>query len=139
MSLSHESVLRTLLAEVMNRGRLDLVDELYTPRLAPRARAWIAPFLESFSDVDMRLVDLLADGDRVAARFSCSGTHTGAWRGHAATGRRFHQVAEVYFFRFEDGRIAEAWGVEDDLTRLRQLGLLDVTAPDHERRSTENP
>jgi predicted ester cyclase len=124
MSQSHEAVIRTLLAEVMNRGRLNLIDDLYTPRLAPRARAWIAPFLQSFSDVDMRVVDLVANGDRAAARFSCSGTHTGTWQGHAPTGRRFHQVPEAYFFRFEDGRIAEAWGVEDNLTRFQQLGLL---------------
>ena len=35
----------------------------------------------------------------------------------------FHNVDEVYFFSFEDGRIAEAWGLEDTLDRLRQLGL----------------
>ena len=130
MSRSHETVIRTLLAEVMNHGRLDLIDDLYSPRLAPRARGWIAPFLDSFSDVDLRVLDLVADGDRVAARFSCSGTHTGAWQGHAPTGRRFHQVAEAYFFRFEDGRIAEAWGLEDNLTRLQQLGLVRLPAPD---------
>jgi predicted ester cyclase len=43
--------------------------------------------------------------------------------GHPPTGRRFEDVAEVYFFRLDDGRIAEAWGLEDNATRLRQLGL----------------
>lgn len=64
--------------------------------------------------------DLLAR--TVAARFLCSGTHLGKWRGHAPTGRRF-RVDEVYFFQFTDGRIAGAWGMEDTARRLKQLGL----------------
>jgi predicted ester cyclase len=41
------------------------------------------------------------------------------------TGRRFEGVNEVYIFRVVDGRIAEAWGLEDTPSRLRQLGLCD--------------
>jgi predicted ester cyclase len=46
--------------------------------------------------------------------------------GHAPTGRRFSDVAEVYFFRVSDGRITSAWGLEDTAERLRQLGLAGV-------------
>lgn len=116
-------VVRRLVDEVMNRGDLDVLDELYAPRLAPAARRWVEPFLGSFSDVRMRVVQLVAEGETVVGRFSCSGTHTGPWLGHAATGRRFEDVAEVYFFRVVDGRIAGAWGLEDTAGRLRQLGL----------------
>ncbi len=38
-------------------------------------------------------------------------------------GRRFTDVAEVYFFRVVDGRITRVWGMEDTVERLRQLGL----------------
>jgi predicted ester cyclase len=44
-------------------------------------------------------------------------------RGDAATGRRFENVEEVYFFSFAEGRIEEAWGLEDTVDRMRQLGL----------------
>ena len=71
----------------------------------------------------MEIVHLVAEGDTVVGRFKCSATHTGEWRGHAATGRRFEHVDEVYFFNFEAGRIVEAWGIEDTLDRMRQLGL----------------
>lgn len=106
----------------MNQGDLDVLDQLYAPRLAATARRWIEPFLHSFSDVDMRIVELVAEGEIVAARFSCSGTHTHTWLGHPATGRRFTNVAEVYFFRVVNGRITRAWGLEDTTDRLRQLG-----------------
>lgn len=81
------------------------------------------PFLNSFSDVHMRIVEIVAEEGTVVARFSCSGTHTNTWLGHPATGRRFTNVAEVYFFRIVDGRIAGAWGLEDTADRVRQLGL----------------
>ncbi len=116
-------MVRRLVDEVMNRGDLGALDELYSPRLADAARRWVEPFLASFSDVRMRVVELVAEGDTVVGRFACSGTHTGTWLGHPATGRRFTDVAEVYFFRVVDGQITRAWGLEDTAERLRQLAL----------------
>ena len=116
-------VVRRLVDEVMNNGDLSVLEELYAPRLAPAARRWVEPFLASFSDVSMRIVELVAEGETVVGRFACSGTHTGTWLGHPATGRRFTDVAEVYFFRVVEGRIVRAWGLEDKADRLRQLGL----------------
>ena len=118
-----KALVRRLIDEVINAHRLDVVDELYTPPMARAARRWIAPFLVSFPDVRMEIVELVAEADRVAGRFTCSATHLGAWRGHAPTGRRFERVDEVYVFRIADGRIAAAWGLEDTAARLRQLGL----------------
>jgi predicted ester cyclase len=121
--LDPKQVVRRLIDEVINRGDLSAIDELYAPRLAPVARRWVGPFLASFSDVHMRIVELVAEGQTVVGRFACSGTHTGCWLSHPATGRRFTDVAEVYFFRVVEGRIIRAWGLEDTAERLRQLGL----------------
>ncbi len=122
----HESaVVRRLVNEVMNERRVDVLDELCTKTMARRWRRWVAPFQASFPDMRMEIVQLVAEGDTVVGRFTCSATHTGEWRGHAASGRRFENVDEVYFFDFADGRIAETWGIEDTLDRMRQLGLTD--------------
>jgi predicted ester cyclase len=118
-----KAVVRRLIDEVLNGGGLELIDDLYTPQLAPGARRWIAPFRESFPDVRMEIVELIAEGEKVAGRFRCSATQLGPWRGNAPTGRRFERVDEVYIFRVRDGRIAEAWGIEDTRSRERQLGL----------------
>jgi predicted ester cyclase len=106
----------------MNQGRLELVDEIFAPELAAGARGWIAPFREAFPDVNMEVVRMIEEDDTVVARFVCSGTHLGAWRGHEPTGRKF-RVDEVYFFDFAADRIAGAWGIEDTHRRLEQLGL----------------
>ena len=121
--LDPKQVVRRLIEEVMNNGDPSALDGLYAPRLLPAARRWVELFLVSFSDVQMRVVELVAEGETVAGRFSCSGTHTATWLGLPATGRRFTDVAEVYFFRVVDGRITRAWGLEDTADRLRQLGL----------------
>jgi predicted ester cyclase len=119
----NKAVVRRLIEEVLNNGHLDLVDELYAPAQAPAARRWIAPFRASFPDVHMEIVELVAEGDKVVGRFTCSATHLGAWLGHAPTGRRFERVDEVSIFRLRDGRIVHAWTLEDTRSRLEQLGL----------------
>jgi ketosteroid isomerase-like protein len=123
VSQQNKAVVRRLVDEVLNGGRLDVIDELYAPSLAPEAREWIAPFQTSFPDMRMEIVDLIAAEDQVVGRFTCSGTHLGEWLGHAPTGRRFEAIDEVSIFRFREGRIVDVWSLEDNLTRLEQLGL----------------
>jgi predicted ester cyclase len=72
----------------------------------------------------MEIVELIAEGDKVVAHFRCAGTHKGQWLGQPPTGRRFEDVDEIYIFEVRDGRLVDAVAVEDNLTRLRQLGLL---------------
>ncbi len=123
VSETNKAVVRRLIDEVINNGRLDLGGELFAPALADAVPGWIAPFRTSFPDVHMEVLALIAEGDAVAGRFACSATHLGEWRGHPPTGRRFENVDEVYFFRLRDGRITDAWGLEDDRARSIQLGL----------------
>jgi len=110
-----------LIEEVMNGGDLEVIEQLFSPEMAAPAKGWIGPFRESFPDAEMKIVELVAEGEKVAGRFRCSGTNLGEWRGKPPTGRRFEDVDEVYFFRVVDGLIVEAWGLEDTIDRLRQL------------------
>jgi hypothetical protein len=114
----------TRLVEIVNAGDLEAISEVATGDVARDAARWIGPFRNSFPDFRMELVEAVAEADKVAAYFKCSGTHQGEWRGRAPTGRRFEDVDEVYIFRVEDGKLSSAVAVvEDNLTRMRQLGL----------------
>src|SRR4051812_42982118 len=84
----HKRVVQRLVDEVMNGRDFDVLDELYTPELAALAREWTAPFRESFPDVRMEVVQLVAEDNTVAAVFLCCGTQLGPWRGHDPAGRR---------------------------------------------------
>ena len=119
----NKDVVRRLIDEVMNAGRLDVIPALYSPGLAPKAERWIAPFRASFPDMHMEIIELIATGDAVVGRFKCSGTHLGDWLGNPQTGRRFTAIDEVAIFHLSDGKIVNAWSIEDTLERLEQLGL----------------
>ncbi len=121
--MDRKTIVRRFVDEAVNGGRDDVVDELFAAELTATARDWFGAFRASFPDMRMELVELVAEDDTVVARFECSATHLGDWRGHAPTGRRFEKVDEVYFFRFSGDRIAAVWGIEDTLDRFEQLGL----------------
>jgi predicted ester cyclase len=121
--MDRKDAVRRFIDEAVNGGRDEVVEELFIPGLTAWVRAWFGAFRASFPDMRMELVELVADGDTVVGRFACSATHLGDWRGHAPTGRRFENIDEVYFFRFDGDRIADVWGIEDTLDRFRQLGL----------------
>ncbi len=120
----NKNLVRRLVEEGVNARNLDVLDEIAAGEVAAAARRWIGPFRESFPDFTMEIADLVAEGDKVAAHFKCSGTHDGEWRGRPPTHRRFEDVDEIYIFRIEDGRISGATAVvEDNLTRMKQLGF----------------
>jgi predicted ester cyclase len=113
MSERNKTTIRRLVDEVLNGGRMESIDQLYSPELASAAKRWITPFRAAFPNVHMEVAELMAEDDKVVGRFICSGTHRGTWRGHAPTGRRFERIDEVYIFTLRDGRIvhaSHAWG-----------------------------
>ena len=119
----NKELVRRLVEEAINKRNLDAVDELADGDLASTARRWIGPFRNSFPDFTMKIVDLVAEGDTVVAHLQCSGTHLGEWNGVEPSGKRFEDIDEIYIFRVRDGKLTAFTAVEDNLTRLRQLGF----------------
>jgi predicted ester cyclase len=124
--IGNKAIVARLVDEVMNARDLDLLDELATPELALKLRTAFTEFLRAFPDWRQEVVELVAEGDTVVARFRCHGTQTGDWQGLAASGRRM-QIDEVHFFQFARGRVRGLWGLEDTWTRMRQLAGEDIT------------
>ena len=123
MSAEENKAMLRRLVEAHNAGNMEVMDELFTPELAEQAKQGYTAFRSAFPDWREEIVDVVAEEDRVVGRFKCSGTHRGEMMGIAPTGRRM-EVDEVYFLRVQDGKFVEFWGLEDNLTRMRQLGLL---------------
>jgi predicted ester cyclase len=116
-------LVRRLVEEAVGERNLDVLDELADGEFAEVAKRWVRPFRSAFPDFAMEIVELVGEGERVVAHFRCSGTHRGDWLGVPATGRRFENVDEIYIFQVRDGRLVATMGVEDNLARLRQLGI----------------
>ena len=120
----NKQLVRRLVDGAVNARNLDVLDEVADGEIAAAARRWIGPFRESFPDFTMRIVDLVAEGDKVVGYFKCSGTHEGEWRGRPPTGRRFEDVDEIYIVRVQNGRLTATTAiVKDNLTRMKQLGF----------------
>jgi predicted ester cyclase len=118
----NKAMVRRLL-EAINTGNMDVVDELFSPEVAGQAKQNYTAFRSAFPDWREEIVDVIAEEDKVVGRFKCSGTNRGEMMGIAPTGRHM-EVDEVYFLRVENGKFVEFWGLEDNLARMRQLGLL---------------
>jgi predicted ester cyclase len=122
----HNRALVRRFVEIVNGGDLTDLDEVAEANFAEGMRRWIAPFRESFPDFRMEVVDVIAEPAKAVGHFRCSGTNEGEWQGKPATGRRFEDVDEIYIFRIEGGKLAGTLAaVEDNATRMRQLGTLD--------------
>ncbi len=111
------------MVEAINANDMDVMDELFVPKLARPTKRSFTAFRTAFPDWRMEIAELVAEGNTVVGRFRCSGTNQGEYKGAPPTGKRM-EVDEVYFLRVEDGKFVDFWGLEDDLARMRQLGLL---------------
>jgi predicted ester cyclase len=125
VSVSEESkAMVRRMVEGINAGAIEsTVEELFAPRAARRVKRLFTEFYTAFPDWREEIVELVAEGNTVAGRFTCSGTHRGEFLGEAPTGKRM-EVQEVFFLRVEDGKFVYFWALEDSLGRMRQLGLL---------------
>lgn len=120
------------LLEGWNTGNMEVFDEHCAPEfvnhsvppgLPPTAQGWklaFGQFLWAFPDLHIDLNDVISEGDRVAARFTLSGTHKGEWMGVAAMQQRVRFSAMV-FFRIEDGKIVERWDETNMMALLQQI------------------
>ena len=79
-----------------------------------------------FSDYAVTLEDLVAEGDKVVARFTVTGTHDGDMMGVPATNKAY-SVTGFSEYRIADGKAVEHWGLHDNYGVMVQLGL--VPAP----------
>jgi predicted ester cyclase len=113
-------LVQQLVDDVINANDPDVLDDIATPALARTLRRAFDQFRSAFPDWHQETVELVAEGDTVVARFRCTGTHQGTWKGLAPTGRSMC-IDEVYFFRIRDSRLARMWGLEDTWTRHQQL------------------
>ena len=73
-----------------------------------------------FPDLHVTVEDTVAQGDRVALRWTARGTHDAEWAGIPATGRRV-TYGGIDLYRFEDGRIREWWRNDDFAYLAQQL------------------
>jgi len=119
--------------EAYNNNNLDALDEVVavnvlTPKIMPGipsglegAKAVHQRSLLGMPDFHTRIDDLVAEDDKVVARVTMTGTHTGDFWGFPATGNKV-TFTGIYIARIENGKIVEHWGEEDGISLMQQIG-----------------
>ena len=79
--------------------------------------------LPAFPDMQIPLLDFVAEGEKVLVRLRVQATHTGAFGEMAATGRKI-DIDVLDLFQIRDGVLIEHWALLDNLGMLKQLGAL---------------
>ncbi|MDP9382034.1 MAG: ester cyclase [Chloroflexota bacterium] len=136
----NKAIVRRMFDEMWNEGNLDVVDELFDPNYAGHdptdpnpetrevhssadAKQWVGMVRAAVPDIHFTVDDLIAEGDKVIARWTAEGTHTGELMGIPATGRR-GRVSGILIYRIVDGKIKEGWQNWNTIGLLQQLGIL---------------
>jgi len=115
----NKALMRRIYAEMWNQAKPALAAEIFTqPEGVER---FVSQFLISFPDLQHTLEEMIADGNRVAVRFSAQGTHTGTWLQFAPTGKSI-QYSGVTWAWIEDGRVVEHHTWWDKARLIEQIG-----------------
>lgn len=129
---ANKAVVKRYIDEVVNAGKVDVVDEIVAgdyrlngdaagpDLLKSRAGASYTMLHDAFSDFAFTINELVAEGNTVAARLTFRGTQTGPFAGIPPTGKKVENLS-LSFFALTNGQVAEEWTVSDVADVLRQL------------------
>ena len=127
----NKDIVRRFFDELMNKGNTAQVDEFLAPEFvnhfggmgaADREtfRRLLPLYPAAFPDVHITIEDLVAEDDKVSARFTLRGTNQGAFMGMPPTGRQV-TMSGMALFRLAGGKIVEEYVNEDTLGMMQQL------------------
>jgi steroid delta-isomerase-like uncharacterized protein len=86
-------------------------------------KQFFTAFTSSFPDLRHEIVDLVAEGDKVAVHFNVTGTHKGELQGIPPTGKKV-SFGAMDFITLMDGKIAEDWLSVDMMGLMQQIGAI---------------
>lgn len=138
MSDENKALIHRWFAEVWNQGRAEAIDELFAadgiahgladetgqPLRGPAAfKSFFHQFRGAFPNIEVIVEDTVAEGDKVAARCTVRGQHTGEGLGMAASNKQI-EITGMTMIRVKNGKIVEGWNNFDFMGLFKQIGVL---------------
>ena len=131
----NKAIAKRAFEEILSRGQYKLAEQLYAKDFVNHGihsnatlqedqtalKGWHA----AFPDVVITPEKLIAEDDLVTIYWIARGTNTGTGNGLPATGKKA-ELAGITIWRIVDGKIKEEWSAFDQLSMMRQLGLIPV-------------
>jgi steroid delta-isomerase-like uncharacterized protein len=141
MAAERAAFVTTWFDEIWNKGRLDAIDELLAEDGIVHGLgeaggevsgpAAFRPFVErlrgAFPDIEVKVEQVVDDGDLIAARWVATMTHTGDHLGMPASGKRV-TVTGMSMTRLRDGKLVEGWNNWDMLSLMQQVDAIQPAA-----------
>ncbi len=110
---ANKAVVRRYIREGVNRRDYEVIDELLADE---RMRRLVYTMIANYSDLCIAILDMIAEGDTVAARLLA--------RGRDAVSGRMVEVPANNFYKVVDGRIVGYWPQVDSLLMMQQIGVV---------------
>ena len=104
----------------------DFVDNDAMPGMAPGRQGMIdmmGMFVGAFPDLNVVVEHWVAEGDLGVGVMTTKGTQNGEFMGMPASGKKF-SVREMHMVRVANGKMAEHWGLSNEMSMMQQLGLM---------------
>jgi steroid delta-isomerase-like uncharacterized protein len=130
------ALVRQMVDQVFNQGNVGRVDEILAPDFIEReqlppgmpggregVKVLTTVMRGAFPDLKVTIDDVIADGDKVVARQTWSGTHKGEFMGVPPTGKRV-SFGVIDIIRIAGGKFVEHWGQMDGMGLMQQLGAV---------------
>lgn len=124
---------RRVWEEIWNKGNYEIIPELIAPDFVEHTplvdvkgpegfKQAITGMRPAFPDMHATIEDIFAEGDKVATRFTVTGTFKGEYMGIAPTGKKFTSRG-ILITWWVDGKEVEAWAAWDTSAFYQQLGI----------------
>jgi len=136
MSAKDLKALTRRFIEEWNKGKaaaMAVIDEMYATNFVSHGDEDIRGIenvkqstseeFSAFPDLHLTIDDMVAEGDKVAARITMTGTHKGEYMGAPPTNKKI-TIRAIAIERFAGGKIVEEWGMTNTLGLMQQLGVV---------------
>lgn len=138
----NKAVIRRIYEELWDGRKLEVADEVisaegyvnYDTGLVPvpggpeDMKQTVKMVTAAFPDNRHKIEDMMAEGDKVMARVTLTGTNDGPFMGMPPTGKEI-EVSEIHIYRLKDGKAIEHRVGRDDLGAMRQIGVIPDSVP----------
>lgn len=128
-----KAIAKRAFEEILSQGHFDLADQLYARDFVNHGvrhnatleedQTALKGWHQAFPDVVVESKKFIAEDDLVTIYWIARGTNTGTGNGLPATGKKI-ELSGITIWRIVDGKIKEEWSAFDQLSMMRQLGLL---------------
>ncbi|MBI2942549.1 MAG: ester cyclase [Chloroflexi bacterium] len=131
MSEANKARSRRVFEEITTEGKLDAIDEVFAAdfvgsfgRGTEGVKQTVTMFRTAFPDTRVTVEEQVAEGDKVVSRVTFRGTHEGPLFGNLPASGKPVTITGIAIDRHAGGKIAERYLLLDQLSLLRQIGVI---------------